>query len=370
MSVERFSMSFEITTNPGPLLQPTALKVTSSNSGANTSKAKKDSSSSFVTKSSTDTSPNLESIAHFLVGLSFNKLEAFMNPPQANSSALAPFANVAWKSLDPHFEIYWKTQNSLRELMDQSATIAADRVQELEKSLDTIIEKSLTPWGLDFRELIAFLDRIDGFEQRTKAPLLYNFGLKFSMNFVERLHTLYSLLFHVRCLIASHHNHLARGSAFQSLRIDSLSDYLPSAEYVANDAALYLQFKKQCRPFIGHKVSDSRIEKLLVEPLQKAFENWTHNACHLVGNIPINLLQNLKSVGIENELYRIQMDWLLGAPAGLLFRVREELYGLSHGYDQIFWPDSSENSPFAAESLNYSFSLGEHELFGYKSTVA
>ena len=110
------------------------------------------------------------------------------------------------------------------------------------------------------------------------SPLLYNFGLNFSKTFVDKLHTVYSFLYHLRSLVAVDHNAHAGDVSHEGLRVDAITDYLPRAEYVVNDALLYFNFKKLSAPFCGPKATDSRVEKLFAAPMEKAFHKYSHNA--------------------------------------------------------------------------------------------
>lgn len=55
--------------------------------------------------------------------------------------------------------------------------------------------------------------------------------------------------------------------------------------------------------------------------------------------LPESFFLNQSAEQLEQSLYSFQIDWLLGTPAGLLYRIREELNGLREGYEQTFWPE-------------------------------
>ena len=113
---------------------------------------------------------------------------------------------------------------------------------------------------------------------------------------------------------------------------------------------------------MGHKDRDVRIEKLFVDPLLKAFNQYNHNACCLVDQLPKSFLNSLPHSELEEALHHVQMDWLLGSEAGLLFKIREELFGATEGYDKIFWPELSTSKSKQATSLNICFTLSHKDL--------
>jgi len=59
----------------------------------------------------------------------------------------------------------------------------------------------------------------------------------------------------------------------------------------------------------------------------------------------------------------VQMDWLLGTDAGLLFRLREELYGLSEGYDKVFYPELSGSAPKRGSTLSVNVEVTTETLY-------
>jgi hypothetical protein len=115
----------------------------------------------------------------------------------------------------------------------------------------------------------------------------------------------------------------------EACKIDSISDYLSKAEYVANDGLLYFNFKKL----------KDQMKPQAYETMNKAFMNYSHNGYCLIEALPKSFLNSLRTEELEESLYLVQMDWLLGTDAGLLFKIREELYGLIEGYEKVFWHD-------------------------------
>ena len=64
----------------------------------------------------------------------------------------------------------------------------------------------------------------------------------------------------------------------------------------------------------------------------------------------------------------VQMDWLLGSASGLLFKIREELYGLKEGYDRIFWPHAKTLQDRSSLKPSVHFILSSTDLL--KKSVA
>jgi hypothetical protein len=207
-------------------------------------------------------------------------------------------------------------------------------VEYFERNFTDTLDSSLHPWGVDLSHLCHLVEAIDHLETKMAQPLLYNFNLKFSRPVVEKLHYLHSMLFSLRSLVAMDYNAHSQDPTHEACKVDSITDYLSKAEYVANDALLYYTFKKQ----------NGRMKPEVFETLEKAFKSYSHNGYCLIEALPKSFLSTLRKEELEESLYIAQMDWLLGTDAGLLFRIREELYGLMEGYEKVFWPDAEGHS--------------------------
>ena len=131
-----------------------------------------------------------------------------------------------------------------------------------------------------------------------------------------------------------------------------IMDYLPMPEYVCADALLYWKCKK----------ISANLEASAGKLIRDAFTQHSHNAFCLIEGLPKDFLQKQSLADLEDSLHFVQMDWLLASPAGLLFRLREELYGLLEGYDQIFWPELESAGHKVAHSLSVNCELCEHDL--------
>jgi hypothetical protein len=295
-------------------------------------------------KKFTDTHPTmpLKYHADALAGLSLIKLNHYLKSPLSTPFMDYSFAVDAWKALDPHIELFDRSQKRMQSWQAESAMINPKICQEFESLFNEHFEMAVKPWGVDLAALGPLLETFSWFEKKMETPLLYNFGLSFSKPFVEKLHSLFCFLYHLRSIVAIDHNAQVQDPSHEGVRIDAITDYLPRAEYVVNDALLYWNYKKYSQPFSAlapGKNSGAQVEKLLVQPLDKVFEKYSHNATYLVNHLPAKFLNSLNPMEMEEAFYSVQMDWLLGSPAGLLFKIREELYGLQSGYERVFWKD-------------------------------
>ncbi len=244
-----------------------------------------------------------------------------------------------WRAMEPHYELYGRSRKRVVALTERTDTVPENLTEKIEKKWNDILSDVFSKDKINLQELQELIPLIDYLEDHLKKPLLYNFSLSFSPEFQQRLLLLFSLLSNVRGLVALDHNSFIEDASHEALKIDSITDYLAKPEYVVNDALLYFHFKKLFAPFVTGRSSDVKIDKLLHRPLEAHFQKFSHNACQLVENLPQSFLNQLNPMELEQALYLIQMDWLLGSEGGLIFKIREELFGLQEGYEKIFWPE-------------------------------
>ncbi|HEX7675692.1 MAG TPA: hypothetical protein VF412_16065 [Bdellovibrio sp.] len=306
-------------------------------------------------------------MADALTGLSLVKLNQYIKSPVATPHMDYSFACDAWKALDPHVELYERSQTRVRALQSHLAVVDPKLCADFENHFNESFDMAMKPWGVDLTALGPLLETFTWFEKQVGSPLLYNFGLNFSKPFMEKLHCLYSFLYHLRGLVAVDHNAHVEDPSHEAVKVDAISDYLPRAEYIVNDALLYWSFKKYAQPFTGPKTPDSRVDKLFATPLEKAFHKYSHNACHLVDNLPKSFVSSLNPVELEEALYLVQMDWLLGSPAGLLFKIREEIFGLQSGYEKVFWNDVEPKHHSKPVNLHLCCEVKEEHVYHSKA---
>lgn len=244
-----------------------------------------------------------------------------------------------WRSMEPHYELYGRSRKRVVALTERTENVDGTLTKKIEKKWNDILKDVFSVNKVNMTELQQLIPVIDYLEEHMKKPLLYNFSLSFSPEFQQRLLLLFSFLSNVRALVALDHNSFIEDASHEAIKMDSITDYLAKPEYVVNDALLFFHFKKLFAPFVTGRSSDVKIDKLLHKPLEAHFQKFSHNACQLVENLPVAFLNQLNPSELEQALYLIQMDWLLGSEAGLLFKIREELFGLTEGYEKIFWPE-------------------------------
>lgn len=288
-----------------------------------------------------------------LVGLSAIHLNPHIKNPFSLPKMNFPFCYEAWHALEPHHELLQKSQPRIQALRSHMKDIPTHIITNFEKSLSEVLEQSAHPWGIDLSILCELIETIDSMEVKMERPLLYNFNLKMSKNMTEKLTYLHSLLFNLRALIAMDYNSFVFDPTFESIKLDSITDYIPKAEYVANDALLYFQIKKMKDTFSENSYQE----------VQKHFWKYSHNGACLIESLPTSFLKSLKNTELEESLYLVQMDWLLGTDAGLLFRIREELFALQDGYEKIFWPDLEGKSRNSPSALSVSCELSDQDVF-------
>lgn len=295
-----------------------------------------------------------------LTGASLVLLNPFLKTPLLKGTVPFQLCQKLWSQLDPHHQVFESCQErvqSLRKSFPSSGQIPTQPVEKFEKNLQKVLENAQKPWGINLNEFQDFVDSIFHLESELKAPLLYNWKVRFSDSTVQSLHVLYSFLFHLRSLVAFDYNLQIKDPSYEALKLDSISDYIPRPDYVAQDAILFWKFKSQTKPF----EKDSKMWNLLIRPTLQSFQNHSHNAFYLVEHLPESFVQKLPPSEMPETLHLVQMDWLLGTEAGLLYRIREELYGLLGGYEKLFWVEEL-NANFRTSNLTIHTQISQRDL--------
>jgi hypothetical protein len=329
-------LGFDVTTEGGPVLRPTKIHFW-----------KED-----AYKSRQPEAP-FHYYADALTGLSLIHLNQDLKNPFVSPQMNFSFCHEAWLALEPHQELYGRSQPRVSSLRRHLKEIPSSITDYFERNFTDILESALHPWGVDLTHLEHLIDAIEYLETKMEMPLLYNFQLKLSKPVTEKLHYLHSLLFNLRSLIAMDHNAHIQDPAHDAVKVDSITDYLTKAEYVANDAMLFYQFK----------LMKEKFPNPVAEQLMKDFKQYSHNGYCLIESLPASFLSQLSTPELEETLYIVQMDWLLGTDAGLLFKIREELYGLTDGFEKIFWPDQDGRPENPPGQLSVSCELTLHDVF-------
>jgi hypothetical protein len=285
--------------------------------------------------------------ADALLGLSLKNLHPI------SESSTTDFSLQAWENLDPHWHLYQQTQQRAESLQSHQSAGEQKALNSFETNFQEILKSAFSSKEVDLTGFADLINSIDEVEKQLKKPLLYNFSLKNSDAFLQTAHFLYSALFHLRAVMGIYYNSEVLDSAFESVRMDSISDYIPRAEYVANDALIFYSFVKQLK----------KSGRQMDAELDWAFKKYSSNGVCLLQNIPQSFLKKLSQAELEEVLFMVQMDWLLGSSSGLLFKIREELYGLREGYDQIFWPHAKSYPRKKAPKPAVNFFLTTSDLF-------
>lgn len=272
-----------------------------------------------------------------------------------------------WQNIDPHFGMYYKVHHHVTTLNPTRALNIPHHLEELDQSIHHVIDDCIESDCIDLKKLMNLIDVTYIHETKTGQPLLYDFKTQVSSDTRDKLLTLYSLLFNLRALVAMDYNANIKDASVEAVKVDAITDYIPKAEYVANDAALYFKFLKLTQELKAESQFSSW-NKRFINPMKTHFKNYSHNGASLVEGLPPSFIDKLPDHQIEDFLYLVQMDWLLGSDAGLLYKIREEIFGLLDGYETIFWPDCISQSPSPTQKLHLICEI-EHNR-NYKFTKA
>lgn len=335
-------LGFDIKTEPGPVVRPQKIQLWKDDDFKN---AKPEAPFHYFSDA--------------LVGLSLVHLNSHLKNPFTAPKTNYPFCFEAWKALEPHHELFERSQPRVQALRHHMKPTPVPYVEYFERNFTETLDECLHTWGFDLTHLTHLVAAIDYLETKSDQTLLYNFNLKLSKPIVQKLHHLHSLLFNLRSLVALDYNAHIQDATHDACKVDSITDYLSKAEYVANDALLYYHFKKQ-KPHMKPEV---------YQTLEKSFKAYSHNGYCLIEALPKPFLESLHSTELEDSLYIVQMDWLLGTDAGLLFRIREELYGLVEGYEKVFWPDAEGRPEQLQSNLAVSCEITADTLYPKKSAA-
>ncbi|MGZ3691452.1 MAG: hypothetical protein ACXVAX_08110 [Pseudobdellovibrio sp.] len=291
-----------------------------------------------------------------ILALCFHKMTDYKNLNAEQKT----FAEKSYEYFDHYTELYHKSAPRVKSL--STANIQQKKhFENFEKKITAAWEHAFTSHKISFNELSEVLNCISEFENHISSPLIYNFSVFFSAEFTEKLICFYSLLFHLRSVVAIDHNAHVEDSSHETVKCDSISDYLPKSDYTVNDALLYWHFKNLSSQFTGNK-KHGEVETNFVTPMHHYFLQYSHNACNLVDQLPLHFLESLKDNELEEALHHVQMDWLLGSASGLLFKIREELFGVLEGYDKIFWHEATNLKTKKASHLNLCFELTDKHV--------
>ncbi len=278
-----------------------------------------------------------------LLGLSAYKLTLHSKEYSSNTEEEDAVTQL-WQGLEPLHEVYQRSFQRVKSLLQFSTNnkSPSEFEQKLEQGIADILKTSCNDNEIDFMELSSLLDCIDYFETKRHKPLLFDLQLQLPTATMEQLHTLNSVLYNLRALTAIYYNSHRKESLYETLHLDNVKDYFHAPDLLTNDTLL-------CHQFLTLK-KKGEITGTGEGTLEKAFKNYLPHSYQLVQCLPESFFLNQSAEQLEQSLYSFQIDWLLGTPAGLLYRIREELNGLREGYEQTFWPELQHAE--AEDSIN------------------
>ncbi|HPI40455.1 MAG TPA: hypothetical protein PLJ21_06600 [Pseudobdellovibrionaceae bacterium] len=348
---ETLTYSYQIELSPGPTLKPEWIRFQKENHLTNRP------------------DNHLKYISDLLVGMTYSHLHEFSTPTKPNEDS-------SWKknlhqSLNPIFHLYKKSSARLKDLTSSFVPSPThptpNAIQEFENNFSTKIITFFSQDQVSLSKMTGLIEDLNQLESNLKKPLLFNFSIQFSDKFVDLLLTFQTFLFQLRSLVTINYNNFIDDLSQEGLLMDPLGDYLPQPEFIVNDAVIYWNFKKLARPYstqtqVMKPEVPGSVNRLLIEPTEFLFKKYNHNAYYLIQNIPNGVLNSLTPNGLEETLYLITMDWLLGSPASLLFKIREELFGVKNSYEQIFWSDREIVNNYKAHKLIVQCSLDSNHI--------
>lgn len=213
----------------------------------------------------TASSDSLLGLSHFLLAVASGISDKSLPLP-----ADPQFMESAWSHMEPHAEIYERTQERLKPFKKMNK--APFSLEKHEPAIHKAIQSALEGNTFQFSKLNPILDLIDDLETECKRPLLFNMNIDCSKEVLWKLHLLYSMLFHTRSIVGADFNSNSPDVTHAGVRVDSITDYLPKSEYVANDAILYWHFK----------TLKQQMQSEASQVMEKAFWDYAHNGACLI----------------------------------------------------------------------------------------
>ncbi|GEM_PF-3472695 len=199
------------------------------------------------------------------------------------------------------------------------------------ESFYSILNHNNKSQQLNLQGLTEIIPLIDNLESSLKKPILFNTSLNITEQLAFDASLLANLLFNLRALVINDYNHQISDPSFESLRVDSVYDYLSKLDSISNDALLYAQFKRL----------EAQIPSLVAQRLKDAFFNYTSMGVTLIDSVEKSPAYYFSQQDPWDSLNKFQLDWLFGTHAGILYRLREELHGIKQGYHNVFYSDLS-----------------------------
>jgi len=244
-------------------------------------------------------------------------------------------------ALDPHYTLNLRAKTRLSSWLKRTQVTSINL--GLLNQIAEIISRATNEEGLNVTNLLELIPIFEQIESHVKRPLLYNFTLELPNDVLSSFHILANLLFYARCLVITDYNQQIQDPTFESIRMDSVHDYLPKLESIAHDAAIYSHFIRL----------EAQMPTLVAQRLKEVFHNYSSMASTLIDSI--DRIKPSQSFGkdLSEIMVQLQIDWLFGTTAGICYRLREELVALRDGYHTVFHLDIPGD--FHQENTSWSF---------------
>lgn len=235
--------------------------------------------------------------------------------------------SAALSLMDPHHSLHHSAKERIG--MWQKKKPGSLSSINIASPIAEVLNDATRENGLDLSKLLGLIPIFEKIESHHRRPLLFNFELELTPDILNSLHLLTNLLFYVRALVMSDYNHQLQDPTFESIRMDSVHDYLPKLESIAHDAAIYSHFRRL----------EAQMPTLVAQRLKEVFHNYTSMGVTLIDSIERIRPSHSFGKDLSQNLQRIQMDWLFGTTSGICHRLREELLAIRDGYHNVFHLD-------------------------------
>jgi hypothetical protein len=243
--------------------------------------------------------------------------------------------------LDPHYALHVKAQDRLSHwLKCKNPKVVSTHILS---QMAEIITDATSEEGLSLMKLLPLLPLFEKVEIQINRPVLFNLELDLPNEILRSFNILANLLFYVRALVLADYNQQIEDPTFEAIRMDSVNDYLPKLESVAHDAAIYSHFLRL----------EAQMPTLVAQRLKDVFQTYSSMGATLIDSIERIKPSQRFGKDLLEHMNRVQIDWLFGTPAGICYRLREELLAIRDGYHKVFHFDVATD--FRQQNASWSF---------------
>ncbi len=262
------------------------------------------------------------------------------------------------KKTDAALALAAQTSQQLREMHARVERIDI-RTSEasLRAAMDHVFRGAVHDDGIDVEKLAPLANDVDRLLDAVGNPVLFRGGVYLSTDVREKLHALFSLLFDLRCMVASEHNRVEGAS--RNVVVDPHRDYAAVAQIARTVAAFsesmaamdeleealrkdldkrFLRCNDEDLEAVSRYVTGAR------ERSTKALRENDRVAYCLYDASPSELFQGESSEDIVGNLANYARAWLWTSDVGLAYRTKVELRAIEQGYESVFWPQLAGHS--------------------------